>query len=82
MVHRRGVLLATYGMVQHNAEALAEHEGHDPDDGPLWDIMICGAELSVSSVPCGCWWVCCGCRDLQCGGGGWAGGWVEIGEGR
>lgn len=42
VVRRRGVLLTTYGMVQHNAEALAQHRRHDPDEGPLWDIMICG----------------------------------------
>eukprot|EP00887_Chlorella_sp_A99_P003096 scaffold9.g3096.t1 len=37
---RRGVLLTTYGMVQHNSEQLAAHEEHDPDEGPLWDVMI------------------------------------------
>ena len=37
-----GVLLTTYGMVLHNAAALAAPpRGHDPDeDGPLWDLMI------------------------------------------
>lgn len=35
-----GVLLTTYGMVQHNTEALAQHPQHDPDEGPLWDIII------------------------------------------
>jgi hypothetical protein len=42
VVRRRGVLLTTYGMVLHNAELLAAHRGHDPDEGPLWDVMICG----------------------------------------
>jgi hypothetical protein len=42
VVRKRGVLLTTYGMVLHNAELLGGHEGHDPDDGPMWDIMICG----------------------------------------
>lgn len=36
----RGVILATYGMVLHNAELLAKHAQHDPDDGPLWDLII------------------------------------------
>lgn len=35
-----GVLVTTYGMVQHNADILAQHSGHDPDEGPLWDVMI------------------------------------------
>lgn len=45
VVRRRGVLLTTYGMVQHNAEALAAHARHDPDEGPLWDVMICGERV-------------------------------------
>lgn len=36
----RGVILTTYGMVLHNAELLAQHAQHDPDDGPLWDLII------------------------------------------
>jgi SNF2 family DNA or RNA helicase len=36
----RGVILTTYGMVLHNAEMLAQHAQHDPDDGPLWDLII------------------------------------------
>jgi len=35
-----GVLLTTYGMVQHNSEALATHNSHDSDEGPLWDVII------------------------------------------
>jgi len=42
VVRRRGVLLTTYGMVLHNSEVLGEHDAHDPDEGPLWDVMICG----------------------------------------
>lgn len=38
--NRRGVILTTYGMVLHNAELLAQHAQHDPDDGPLWDLII------------------------------------------
>ncbi|KAL4444622.1 hypothetical protein ABPG77_002439 [Micractinium sp. CCAP 211/92] len=41
VVRRRGVLLTTYGMVLHNAEALGSHSAHDPDEGPMWDVMIC-----------------------------------------
>ncbi|KAI3429485.1 hypothetical protein D9Q98_005576 [Chlorella vulgaris] len=41
VVRYRGVLLTTYGMVLHNAAALARHVGHDPDGGPMWDVMIC-----------------------------------------
>ncbi len=40
MFRQRGVLLTTYGMVLHNAGSLAESDEHDPDDGPLWDVMI------------------------------------------
>jgi len=35
-----GVLLTTYGMVLHNSEALARHKAHDPDEGPLWDVIV------------------------------------------
>lgn len=42
VARRRGVLLTTYGMVLHNAEVLGSHATHDPDEGPLWDVMICG----------------------------------------
>lgn len=38
--NKRGVILTTYGMVLHNAEVLAQHAQHDPDDGPLWDLII------------------------------------------
>ncbi|KAL4427704.1 hypothetical protein ABPG75_001793 [Micractinium tetrahymenae] len=41
VVRRRGVLLTTYGMVLHNAEVLGSHDAHDPDEGPMWDVMIC-----------------------------------------
>lgn len=23
-------------------QVLGAHASHDPDDGPLWDVMICG----------------------------------------
>ncbi len=51
MFRHRGVLLTTYGMVLHNSEALAESEDHDPDDGPLWDVMILD-EVRCSSFLC------------------------------
>lgn len=35
-----GILLTTYGMVQHNAPSLASHPSHDADEGALWDLMI------------------------------------------
>jgi hypothetical protein len=37
-----GVLLTTYGMVLHNAEALSRSEWSRSGDeeGPLWDVMI------------------------------------------
>jgi SNF2 family DNA or RNA helicase len=38
--NKRGVVLTTYGMVLHNAELLAQNAQHDPDDGPLWDLII------------------------------------------
>ena len=44
---RGGVLMATYGMVLHNAEALAKHAQHDPDDGPLWDIIIMDEVIKI-----------------------------------
>lgn len=40
MFLHRGVLLTTYGMVLHNSDSLAECQNHDPDEGPLWDVMI------------------------------------------
>lgn len=48
-MRRRGVLLTTYGMVLHNAEVLGRHSAHDPDEGPLWDIMICGGWAGSAS---------------------------------
>ena len=50
MVRQRGVLLTTYGMVLHNAEVLAEHGQHDPDDGAMWDVMICGEPRGPACV--------------------------------
>ncbi|KAL6778685.1 hypothetical protein ACKKBF_B05055 [Auxenochlorella protothecoides x Auxenochlorella symbiontica] len=35
-----GILLTTYGMLQHNAPSLASHPSHDADEGALWDLMI------------------------------------------
>jgi hypothetical protein len=35
-----GVLLTTYGMILHNGDALSCWDGHDSDDGPLWDIIF------------------------------------------
>ena len=35
-----GILITTYGMVQHNAESLAKHEAYDEDDGPFWDVLV------------------------------------------
>lgn len=35
-----GVLLTTYGMVQHNAPSLASHPDQDADEEPLWDLVI------------------------------------------
>ncbi len=52
VVRRRGVLLTTYGMVLHNAEALGSHSAHDPDEGPMWDVMICGGH-TTEGVSCG-----------------------------
>lgn len=38
----QGVLLTTYGMVLHNADALSQPQRHDGagEDQPLWDIML------------------------------------------
>lgn len=42
MVNKGGVLIATYGMVQHNIEQLRGEDciSYDEDDGPLWDVVI------------------------------------------
>lgn len=40
VVREGGILVTTYGMVQHNADQLREHEYHDEDDGSLWDVVI------------------------------------------
>ena len=38
---RGGVLLTTYGVLQHNAEALAAAAGPADADEPRWDLVIC-----------------------------------------
>ena len=42
MLHGRGVLLCTYGMVLHNADSLsgAGDAPHSGSDAPLWDVLI------------------------------------------
>ena len=40
IVKEGGILVTSYGMVQHNADQLRQHEWHDEDDGDLWDIVI------------------------------------------
>lgn len=35
-----GVLLASYGMILHNAPALKCHPQHDADEGPFWDVIV------------------------------------------
>lgn len=40
IVREGGILVTTYGMLQHNAQQLREHGCHDEDDGDLWDLMI------------------------------------------
>ena len=40
VVNHGGIVLTAYGMVQHNAGHLNQHENHDEDDGPLWDVVV------------------------------------------
>lgn len=60
----RGVLLTTYGMILHNSEVLAVSAEHDPDDGPLWDVMILD-EVSIHP------------RDVRICPAGWVA-WVAL----
>lgn len=54
-----GVLLTTYGMVQHNSAALAEarqvwlgeEEEEEDEDRPLWDLMILDEVGNLLSPP-------------------------------
>jgi superfamily II DNA or RNA helicase len=40
VVRNGGVLLASYGMILHNAPTLKSHPQHDADEGPLWDVIV------------------------------------------
>lgn len=40
VVRNGGVLLASYGMILHNAPTLKTHPQHDADEGPLWDVIV------------------------------------------
>jgi len=40
VLHNGGIMITTYGMVQHNAESLATHDAYDEDDGPFWDVLV------------------------------------------
>ena len=56
MLHERGVLLSTYGMVLHNADSLAGAGSGSAQQGdggaPLWDVVILD-EVRLAS-PAGC----------------------------
>jgi len=47
----QGVLLTTYGMVLHNADALSQPQRQDgaDEDQPLWDIMFLD-EVILSTI--------------------------------
>ena len=73
----RGILLTTYGMVLHNAAALARDPAQGSAEsaaagGPLWDVMILDeASSSWITLPCpgtSLWCLgCLFCRNLRVG---------------
>lgn len=54
IIKNGGILLTTYGMVQHNAKLLSGHPDYDDDDGPLWDVLVMDEVRAIEKICCIC----------------------------
>lgn len=61
VVQGGGVLLTTYGVITHNPAAFATQPSHDPDEGPMWDVVI--LDEARRRAPVG--------RGMRCAQGAW-----------